>query len=180
MKIDYNNYWNPEYYIENAEINKKNVENTINDLCIFEKKVMICGIGEKFHPDYHPRFSTPTTNLESELYVITDHDLKYTQYINKKGSYALSLIVDPTLVEKIKNTRGTIYWFSTKEIQSNVPALLCGKFPRENSGLAAISLATFLGIKSILLSGIKFTGLYEQFLPGKEIVLQKIKKPRLK
>ena len=25
MKIDYNNYWNPEYYIENAEINKKNV-----------------------------------------------------------------------------------------------------------------------------------------------------------
>ena len=74
MKIDYDNYWNPEYYLENSEINKKYVENTINDLNISEKKVMICGRGEKLHPDFHPRFSTPTTKLSSisnEVSVLT-------------------------------------------------------------------------------------------------------------
>jgi len=180
MKIDYEDYWNPKYYIENAEINKKSVEKTINDLPISEKKIMICGRGENFHPDFHPRFSVPTTDLESELYVTTDHDPKYTQYINKKGSYALSLIVDPTVVKKIQNTGSTIYWFSIKEIKSDIPNLLCGEFPRVNSGLAAISLATFLATESILLSGIKFTGSYDQFLPGKEIVLQNVKKQAAK
>jgi len=180
MKIDYDNYWNPEYYLENSEINKKYVENTINDLNISEKKVMICGRGEKLHPDFHPRFSTPTTNLESELYITTDHDPNYVDYINKKGVYALSLIVDPILAEKIRNIGGKIYWFSTMEIKSDIPNLLCGEFPKENSGLAAISLAAYLGIKSILLSGIKFTDSYDQFLTGKDMVFQKIQKQGVK
>lgn len=175
MEIDYNDYWNPKNFIENVESNEKNVENTIEDLPIFEQKVMICGRGETNHPNFHPRFSTPTTNLESELYVTTDHDPNYTQYINKKGLYALSLIVNPILEKKIKSVGGTIFWFSHNEIKSDVPNLLCGKFPRENSGLASISLAAFLGIKSILLSGIKFTGHYDQFIPGKELVFQSIK-----
>ena len=38
MDIDYNDYWNPEYFVDNIETNKKNVENTINDLSISEKK----------------------------------------------------------------------------------------------------------------------------------------------
>ncbi len=180
MKIDYDNYWNPEYYLENSEINKKNIENTINDLTLSETKVIICGRGEKLHPDFHPMFSTPTTNLESELYVTTDHDPKYVDYINKKGSYALSLIVDPLLPEKIKSVGGKIYWFSTKEIKSDIPNLLCGEFPKENSGLAIISLASYLGVESILLSGIKFTGVYDQFIPGKDLVFQEIQKQGVK
>ena len=141
---------------------------------------MICGRGEKLHPDFHPRFSTPTTNLESELYITTDHDPNYVDYINKKGVYALSLIVDPILAEKIRNIGGKIYWFSTMEIKSDIPNLLCGEFPKENSGLAAISLAAYLGIKSILLSGIKFTDSYDQFLTGKDMVFQKIQKQGVK
>jgi hypothetical protein len=180
MKIDYDDYWNPEYYLENSEINKKNIENTINDLTISETKVIICGRGEKLHPDFHPMFSTPTTNLESELYVTTDHDPKYVDYINKKGSYALSLIVDPLLPEKIRNIGGKIYWFSTREIKSDIPNLLCGEFPKENSGLAAISLASYLGVTSILLSGIKFTDSYDQFLTGKDMVFQQIQKQEVK
>jgi hypothetical protein len=176
MDIDYNDYWNPEYFVDNIEDNKKNVENTINDLSISEKKIMLCGRGETQHPNFHPRFSTPTTNLESELYVTTDHDPNYVQYINKKGSYALSLIVNPVLPKKIKNLGGKIYWFSHKEIKSDVPVLLCGEFPKENSGLAAISLASHVGVKSILLSGIKFTDSYSQFLSGKELVFEQIKK----
>lgn len=176
MKIDYDDYWNPSYYLENSEMNKKNIENTIDDLNVCEKKIMICGRGKKSHPNFHPRFSTPTTNLESELYVTTDHDPNYVDYINKKGKYALSLIVSPILAEKIRTIGGKIYWFSTEEIKSDIPNLLCGKFPKENSGLAAISLASYLGVTSILLSGIKFTGSYDQFIPGKDMVLQKIQK----
>lgn len=180
MKIDYDNYWNPDYYLENSEINKKNIENTINDLTISETKVIICGRGEKLHPDFHPRFSTPTTNLESELYVTTDHDPKYVDYINKTGLYALSLTVDPLLVEKIKKIGGKIYWFSTKEIKSDIPNLLCGEFPKVNSGLATISLASYLGVKSILLSGINFTGSYAQFIPGKDLVFHEMQKQGVK
>lgn len=180
MKIDYEDYWNPDYFLENSEVNKKNVENTIDDLTLSETKIMICGRGEKSHPNFHPRFTTPTTNLESELYVTTDHDPNYIDYIDKKGSYALSLIVDPLLAEKIKNIGGKIFWFSTKEIKSDIPNLLCGEFPRENSGLAIISLASYLGVESILLSGIKFTGSYDQFIPGKDMVIQQIQKQGVK
>lgn len=174
MEIDYDNYWNPEIYFENVEINKKNIEYTIEDLDFSAKKVMICGRGETSHPNFHPRFSTPTTDIDSEIYVTVDHDPNYVHHITRNGIFVLSLIVNPDLVKKIHSIGGTIYWFSTKEIKSDVPELIYGKYPIGNSGLAAISLASYLSTKFILLSGIKLSEHYQQFLPGKELAFKKV------
>lgn len=87
-------------YFQNARMNIKNVKHTIADLNFQSDKVVICGRGATDHPDFQPRFSTPTTNIESELYVVVDHSPQYARFINKPGNYALSLIVNPDSLKK--------------------------------------------------------------------------------
>lgn len=177
MKFDPTDYWNPLYYKINSEINIKRVEQTIDDFKINEKKIMICGRGESTHPDFFPRFSTPTTNIDSNLYVIVDHNPNYKNNIIRKGNYALSVIVDPKTGKKILEIGGKIFWFSHEILNNKLPKILSGKFPLYNSGLTAISIATYLNVKYILLSGIKFTGYssfgypYNQFLDGMKMVI---------
>ena len=78
-------------------------------------------------------------------------------------------------MQKIKNFGGEIFWFSPDYLENDLPKITSGKFPRENSGLATISLANFFGAKKILLSGINLSGeKYEQFMDGKEIVFSEI------
>lgn len=174
LKIDPNNYWKPEIYYENSEINKKNIENTILDYKPIFDKILVCGRGESIHPIYRPCFSTPTTNIESDLYVTVDHDPNYTKFINKKGNYALSVIVDPLVPKKILDIGGKIFWFSPEYLDLGIPQIITGKFPRGNSGLSCIMLASFLGAKQILLSGIKLSGDYSQFNEGKDLVFKKV------
>lgn len=176
MKFNLDDYWKPEIYKINAENNIKNVEQTIADIEFDESKVLICGRGEFSHPNFRPRISTPTTNLDSDLYVTVDHNPDYTQYITRKGHYVLSLIVDPVVARKILKIGGKIFWFSPEYFRYKIPKIISGKFPKGNSGLSAISLASYLNVKFILLSGIKFTGLYSQFLEGKEIVFENVNK----
>ena len=176
MKLDPNNYWNTEIYEKNASVNIKQVKKTIADIQFNEEKVLICGRGESPHPDFYPRFSTPTTNIDSTFYVTVDHHPSYAQYITKKGSYALSLIVDPIISKKINDLGGKIFWFSHDFLDYDLPKIISGKFPRGNSGLSAISLASYLDVKFILLSGIKLSGDYAQFLEGKELVFDYLSK----
>ena len=168
------NYWNPKIYEKNANVNLTNIDFTINDLDINPKKILICGKGENTHPDFHPRFSTPSTNIDSELYVLVDHTKGPLNDISRKGKYALSVIVDPLVPKKILNLGGKIFWFSPEFVSCNLPKIISGEFPKFNSGLTAISLASFFTVKSILLSGIKLTGEYSQFLNGKDIVFRNI------
>jgi hypothetical protein len=162
--------------VKNSEININNVKYTINDFSLDSKKILVCGRGESIHPEFHPRFSTPTTNIDSELYITVDHDPRYAQYVTKKGNYALSLIVDPKVPEKILELGGKIFWFSPEFINLGITQITCGQFPRGNSGLASIMLASFLGAKHILISGIKLDGQYSQFMSGKKIVFDLVKK----
>jgi hypothetical protein len=175
LTLNPNDYWRPDIYEKNSAINIKNVEYTISDIKIELKKVLICGRGESSHPDFRPRFSTPTTNIESDFYVTVDHDPKYIQYITRKGNYALALIVDPAVPKKILKLGGKIFWFAPEYLDLNIPKITIGKFPRGNSGLATMMISSFLGAKNILLSGIKLTLDYSQFLEGKEIVFEKIR-----
>ena len=79
------------------------------------------------------------------------------------------------MVQKIENVGGKIFWFSPEYLDNELPKIVAGKFPKENSGLATISLASFFGVKKILISGINFSGkIYEQFLGGKEIVFSNL------
>jgi len=181
MKIDPQNYWNPVIFKNNARINIKNVVTTINDLKFNEQKILVCGRRESSHPDFFPKFSTPTTNVESTLYVTVDHDPHYVEYITRKGNYALSLIVDPTVAKKISDIGGKIFWFSHEFLDDDLPKILCGKSLKSNSGLAAISLASYFGAKSILLSGITLSEkIYHQFHEGKKIVFENINTRRTK
>jgi len=174
MNFNYDDYWNTENFIENIKINQKNVKYTINDLEYYGNKILVCGRGTKSHPDFSPKFSTPTTNIISDLYITVDHDPKYVQHINQKGNYALSLIVNPKVAEKILSIGGKIFWFSSEEIETDIPKIIYGEFPKGNSGLAAIAIASYLNTKLICLSGIKLTGQYEQFILGKNKVFKKI------
>lgn len=174
LKLDPNDYWNPEIYKINSEYNIKNVDYTIADIEFNKTKVMICGRGEFSHPNFHPRFSTPTTNIDSELYVTVDHDPNYVNYITRKGCYVLSLIVDPVIAKKILKMGGKIFWFSPDYFNFDIPKIIPGKFPIGNSGLSAISLASYLKVKFILLSGIQLTRKYNQYLDGKEIVFDNV------
>ncbi|MDE1817926.1 MAG: hypothetical protein KGI19_04935 [Thaumarchaeota archaeon] len=168
-------YWNDDLYEKNAETNIKIVKNTIDDIVFHSKKVMICGRGEKQHPDFSPRFSTPTTNIISDLYITVDHDPAYTEFITRKGDYALCLIVDPALPKKITELGCNIYWFCPDFMDYDIPKLSIGKFPRGNSGLAAISLASYFKTKFILLSGIKLTDHYTQFIEGQKLVFEQVR-----
>lgn len=175
MAIDYNNYWDERIYKKNSEINIKSLEYTIDDIRFETKKVLVCGRGSISHPNFHPRFSTPTTNIDSELYVTVDHDPLYTKYITRQGNYALSVIVDPKVPKKILRLGGKIFWFAPEYLDLDIPKIISGKFPRGNSGLAAIMLASYLNVKYILLSGIKLDGQYSQFMEGKDLVFNLIK-----
>jgi hypothetical protein len=169
-------YWNPLNFYENAEINAKKVENSINDLKFNFEKIMVCGKAVDQHPKFQPRFSTSSTDIDSKLYVLVDHTFFQKKSIKRNGKYALSIIVHPLVVQKIENIGGEIFWFSPEYLKNDLPKIVSGKFPRENSGLATISLASYFGAKKILLSGIKFDDKkYKQFLDGKEIVFSKIK-----
>ena len=176
MEIDSSNYWNYEIYKKNSEINLKSIENTIDDLQFESKKFLLCGRGNDEHPDFRPKFSTPTTNIDSELYSTVDHDPKYAEYITRKGNYALSLIVDPLIPKKIIDLGGKVFWFSPDYFKNDLPKIICGKFPRGNSGLTLISLASYFGATSILLSGIKLTGQYSQFLSSKDLIFDDVRK----
>lgn len=166
--------WNPKFY-QNAEINIKKVKSTINDLDFNYNKIMVCGKGTDSHPNFDPRFSTTSADIESELYVLVDHTLLNKGSIKRNGNYALSLIVHPLVVKKIENLGGKIFWFSPEYLENDLPKIIAGKHPRENSGLATISLASFFGAKKILLSGINFTNrIYEQYQGGKDVVFSSI------
>ena len=166
--------WNPKFY-KNAEINIKKVKSTINDLDFNYNKIMVCGRGTDSHPNFHPRFSTTSADIESELHVLVDHTFLHKESIKRNGNYALSLIVHPLIVQKIENLGGKIFWFSPEYLENDLPKITAGKYPKENSGLATISLASFFGAKKILLSGISFTNrIYEQFQGGKDVVFSNI------
>lgn len=175
MRMDPSNYWRPEIYYENCDFNEKNIEATVADFKFDSDKVMVCGRGEAAHPCFNPRFSIPTVGIESDLYVIVDHDPSYVQYISRPGNYAISVIVDPSVPKKIIEIGGKIFWFSPDYMKVQIPKITAGKFPRENSGLACIMLASYFEAKHALLSGIKLTDGYSQFLEGKDIVFDKVK-----
>ena len=169
-------YWNPINLYKNAETNSKNVKFTINDLEINYDKIMVCGRGSHNHPNFCPRFSTTSTNIDSELYVLVDHTFYDKKLISRNGNYALSIIVHPLVAQKIESLGGKIFWFSPEYLKNDIPKIISGKFPKENSGLATISLASFFGAKKILLSGINFSNeIYEQFNIGKDIVFSNIR-----
>jgi len=135
---------------------------------------MVCGRRESHHPNFHPRISVPTTNIDSDLYVSVDHNPSYDKYITRKGQYVLSLIVNPSVPKKILEIGGKVYWFSPDYLNYDITKILDGKYPKSNSGLAAISILSYLGINYILLSGIKLTGQYKQFLEGKKMVFKRV------
>ena len=86
--------------------------------------------------------------------------------------FSISNFTDPLteVAEKILSIGGKIFWFSSEEIETDIPKIVYGEFPKGNSGLAAIAIASYLNTKLICLSGIKLTGQYEQFIPGKNKV----------
>ena len=163
-------HFETDIYLRNAKMNIKNVKHTIADLNFQSDKVVICGRGSGDHPDFRPRFSTPTTNIDSEIYVVVDHSPHYTRFINKTGNYALSLIVNPELPKKILSEGGKIYWFSTEYLEDDIPRI---RFER-NSGIAAISLANYFHVKYVLLSGMTLDGQYAEFFEGGRSVIMEV------
>lgn len=133
-------YWSPDIYKKNAKENMAMVKQTIDDIDFTERKVMVCGRAVDTHPDFLPRFSTPTTNIESNLYIAVDHDPIYEQYITRKGNYAICLIVDPIVPKKILELGGQVFWFSPEYMDYGIPKLSLGEVHKGNSGLAAINL----------------------------------------
>tara|TARA_B110000014_G_C20042663_1_gene542014 strand:+ start:518 stop:1120 length:603 start_codon:yes stop_codon:yes gene_type:complete len=159
-----------------SQENIKNVKNTISDLLFNSKKILVCGRGEVTHPDFSPKFSTPSTMIKSDLYVTVDHHPPKNEYFTRSGKYALSLIVHPDVPKKILEIGGEIFWFSPQYLKNDLPKIIAGVKTLDNSGLAAISLANFFKPESILLSGLKLTGHYEKFQLGKNIVFSNIQK----
>jgi len=164
----------PELVKIYSEINIKNVKNTIDDLSFNTKKILVCGRGENTHPEFTPRFATPSTMMKSDLYVTVDHHPPKKEYFTLSGKYALSLIVHPEVPEKILDLGGEIFWFSPQYLKNNLPKIIAGVHTNDNSGLAAISLAHYFHAKSILLSGIKLNDRYRKFLKNKELVFKPI------
>ena len=168
-------FWNRSVYLKNSESNLQKVKYTIDDLEFKFDKIMVCGRGTETHPDFQPRFSTTSTDIDSDLYVLVDHTAPSLRWIRRDGNYALSTIVHPSVVEKIEEKGGKIFWFSPEYFDYKLPKITAGKYPRANSGLATISLAAYFGIKNILLSGISFSEKqYEQFLEGKDVVFSNL------
>lgn len=163
-----------------SEINIKNVKNTIDDLSFDSEKILVCGRGENQHPNFSPRFSSPSTMIKSDLYVTVDHHPPKKEYFTMSGKYALSLIAHPEIPKKIIELGGEIFWFSPQYLKNNLPKITAGVLGLDNSGLAAISLSNYFNAKSILLSGIKLTGSYVKFLEGKKLVFENTLKNRTK
>jgi len=169
-------YWNGSVYRKNSEDNIPKIKQTIDDLEFGFDKIMVCGRGSDTHPDFYPRFSTTSTDIDSDLYVLVDHTAPSLRWIQRNGNYALSTIVHPSVVEKIEGVGGRIFWFSPEYFDYDLPKITTGKYPRGNSGLATVSLAAYFGIKNILMSGINFSEKkYEQFLDGKDVVFSNLK-----
>ena len=110
----------PELVKTFSELNIKNVENTIANLSFDSKKILVCGRGEDIHPEFIPRFTTPSTMIESDLYVTVDHHPPKKEYFTKKGKYALSLIVHPNVPKKILELGGEIFWFSPQYLDNDL------------------------------------------------------------
>ena len=169
-------YWDRSVYQKNSEDNIPKIKHTVDDLEFKFDKIMVCGRGSDSHPDFHPRFSTTSTDIDSDLYVLVDHSALSLRWIKRGGNYALSTIVHPSVVEKIEALGGKIFWFSPEYFDCDLPKIITGKYPRGNSGLATISLAAYFGVKNILLSGISFSEkMYDQFLEGKDMVFSNLK-----
>lgn len=179
-EIDFFDNITPEKIKEYAETNIKNIKKTICDLSFNSNKILICGRGEDTHPQFSPRFTTPSTMIESDLYVTVDHHPPKKEYFTKKGKYALSLIVHPDVPKKILDLGGDIFWFSPQYLNNNLPKIISGLYTMDNSGLAAISLANYFRANSILLSGIKLNNMYTKFLEGKDLVFKTILKNNCK
>jgi hypothetical protein len=163
-----------------SEINIKNIGKTINDLSFNSEKILVCGRAENQHPAFSPRFSSPSTKINSDLYVTVDHHPPKKEYFTRSGKYALSLITHPDISKKIIELGGEIFWFSPQYLKNDLPKITAGVLGLENSGLAAISLASYFDAKSILLSGIKLTGSYAKFLEGKKLVFENALKNKTK
>ncbi len=180
MKYNSNDQWNPEVGKTNAEINLKNVEHTIEDLEMENKKILVCGRGSRNHPKFTPRFSVPTVDIDSDLYVSVDMSPANALAVKRRGKYALAIIVDPSVSKKVKELGGEVYWFTPEYLDVNMPKINAGKFPFDNSGLAAISIASYLKADNILISGIKLDGKYTMFKEGKEIIFNELKSKGVK
>lgn len=163
-------YWDVNQYLDNSRINLKQIEDTIDDIVLDYTKVVICGKATNLHPDFFPRFSTPSTNIQSELYVLVDHKKNSEENITRGGSYALSIIVHPDVAKKIRNLGGKIFWFSPDYLENDLPKISHGKYPIGNSGLTAVAIAAYKNIRNILLSGINLTNEYSVFMEGKDII----------
>ena len=175
-KVDLFDNITPENIKAYSDVNIKNVKKTICDLHFNSKKILICGRGEIIHPEFTPRFTTPSTMIESDLYVTVDHHPPKKEYFPKKGKYALSLIVHPDVPKKILDLGGEIFWFSPQYLENDLPKIISGLYTMDNSGLSAVSLANYFNANSILLSGIKLSNMYEKFLEGKNLVFQTVLK----
>ena len=181
MKLPDESYWDRSVYQKNSEDNLPKIKHTVDDLEFKFDKIMVCGRGSDSHPDFHPRFSTTSTDIDSDLYVLVDHSALSLRWIKRGGNYALSTIVHPSVVEKIEALGGKIFWFSPEYFDCDLPKIITGKYPRGNSGLATISLAAYFGVKNILLSGISFSEkMYDQFLEGKDMVFSNLKNDGVK
>ena len=181
MKLPDESYWDRSVYQKNSEDNIPKIKQSIDDLEFKFDKIMVCGRGSDSHPDFHPRFSTTSTDIDSDLYVLVDHSALSLRWIKRGGNYALSTIVHPSVVEKIEALGGKIFWFSPEYFDCDLPKIITGKYPRGNSGLATISLAAYFGVKNILLSGISFSEkMYDQFLEGKDMVFSNLKNDGVK
>lgn len=170
----------PQLVNTHSEINIKNVEKTIDDLEFSQEKILVCGTGISSHPEFNPRFATPSTMIHADLYVTVDHHKPKKEYFTKKGNYALSLIVHPDVPKKILELNSEIFWFSPQYLKNDLPKIISGVITMDNSGLALISLASYFNAKSILLSGIKLTDSYAKFLEGKKLVFENALKNKLK
>lgn len=157
-----------------SEVNIRNIKKTINDLSFTNEKILVCGRGESIHPNFSPRFTTPSTMMESDLYVTVDHHPPKKEYFTMSGKYALSIIVHPDVPKKILEIGGEIFWFSPQYLKNDFPKIVAGVETNDNSGLAAISLAHYFNAKSILLSGIKLNDRYEKFAKNKDLVFNPI------
>jgi len=169
-----------ELIATHSEINIKNVEKTIDDLEFTQEKILVCGRGASSHPEFNPRFATPSTMIQADLYVTVDHHKPKKEYFTKKGNYAVSLIAHPDIQKKILELNGEIFWFSPQYLKNDLPKITSGVITLDNSGLASISLSSYFNAKSILLSGVKLTGLYAKFLEGKKLVFENASKNKTK
>ncbi len=170
----------PELINTYSEINIKNVGRTIEDLQFAQEKILVCGTGASSHPEFNPRFATPSAMIQADLYVTVDHHKPKKEYFTKRGNYALSLIVHPDVPKKILELNGEIFWFSPQYLKNDLPKIISGLITTDNSGLASISLASYFNVKSILLSGIKLTDSYTKFLEGGKLVFANASKNKSK